>query len=184
MPLSPNYDRLSQQGWAFDNLYATGTRSVRGIEAVLTGFTPSPAQAVVKMPKSQQQFFTLAELLNRQWLRRDVLLRRRKPLRQYARFLSRQRLHPHHRPGQLQEAGVYRLDGPYPTRIFFQGRRRIPWTACERKTVLRTGVQFQQSRSVRIPRRTHRAVRTARSRPATTRRDQPTTPLVRSSGRP
>ena len=65
MPLSPNYDRLSQQGWAFDNLYATGTRSVRGIEAVLTGFTPSPAQAVVKMPKSQQQFFTLAELLNR-----------------------------------------------------------------------------------------------------------------------
>ena len=65
LPLSPNYDRLSQQGWAFDNLYATGTRSVRGIEAVLTGFTPSPAQAVVKMPKSQQQFFTLAELLNR-----------------------------------------------------------------------------------------------------------------------
>lgn len=65
MPLSPNYDRLSQQGWAFDNLYATGTRSVRGIEAVLTGFTPSPAQAVVKMPKSQQQFFTLAELLSR-----------------------------------------------------------------------------------------------------------------------
>jgi phosphoglycerol transferase MdoB-like AlkP superfamily enzyme len=65
LPLSPNYDRLSQQGWAFDNLYATGTRSVRGIEAVLTGFTPSPAQAVVKMPKSQQQFFTLAELLGR-----------------------------------------------------------------------------------------------------------------------
>lgn len=65
MPLSPNYDRLSQQGWAFDNLYATGTRSVRGIEAVLTGFTPSPAQAVVKLPKSQQDFFTLAELLTR-----------------------------------------------------------------------------------------------------------------------
>ena len=65
LPLSPNYDRLSKQGWAFDNLYATGTRSVRGIEAVLTGFTPSPAQAVVKLPKSQQEFFTLAELLNR-----------------------------------------------------------------------------------------------------------------------
>ena len=32
---------------------------------MLTGFTSSPAQAVVKTPKSQQQFFTLAELLGR-----------------------------------------------------------------------------------------------------------------------
>ena len=64
-PLSPHFDRLSQQGWAFDRLYATGTRSVRGIEAVLTGFTPTPAQAVVKQPKSQHGFFTLAQLLAR-----------------------------------------------------------------------------------------------------------------------
>lgn len=62
-PLSPNFDALAAQGWAFDRLYATGTRSVRGIEAVLTGFTPTPAQAVVKQPLSQQGFFTLAALL-------------------------------------------------------------------------------------------------------------------------
>lgn len=66
LPLSPNYDRLSQQGWAFTNLYATGTRSIRGIEAILTGFTPTPNQSVVKQPKSQQDFFTLAETLNEQ----------------------------------------------------------------------------------------------------------------------
>lgn len=65
LPLSPNYDRLSRQGWAFDHLYATGTRSIRGIEAVVTGFTPTPAQAVVKQPRSQRDFFTVAELLGR-----------------------------------------------------------------------------------------------------------------------
>jgi phosphoglycerol transferase MdoB-like AlkP superfamily enzyme len=65
LPLSPNYDRLSSQGWALDHLYATGTRSIRGIEAVVTGFTPTPAQAVVKQPRSQRDFFTLAELLGR-----------------------------------------------------------------------------------------------------------------------
>ncbi|MCL1120891.1 LTA synthase family protein [Shewanella seohaensis] len=63
MPLTPNIDALSQEGWYFDNLYATGTRSVRGIEAVTTGFTPTPARAVVKLGKSQTGFFTLAELL-------------------------------------------------------------------------------------------------------------------------
>lgn len=63
LPLSPHYDRLSEQGWAFTRLYATGTRSVRGIEAVTTGFMPTPAQAVVKRPRSQKGFFTLAQVL-------------------------------------------------------------------------------------------------------------------------
>lgn len=64
-PLSPNYDRLSEQGWAFERLYATGTRSVRGIEAVLTGFPPTPAESVVKLPATHQRFFTLADVLGR-----------------------------------------------------------------------------------------------------------------------
>ncbi|PIW63015.1 LTA synthase family protein [Shewanella sp. CG12_big_fil_rev_8_21_14_0_65_47_15] len=63
LPLTPNIDALSKEGWYFDNLYATGTRSVRGIEAVTTGFTPTPARAVVKLGKSQTGFFTIAELL-------------------------------------------------------------------------------------------------------------------------
>lgn len=65
LPLTPNLDRLSEEGWAFERLYATGTRSVRGIEAVLTGFTPTPSQAVVKQPLSQQNFFTIADVLKR-----------------------------------------------------------------------------------------------------------------------
>ena len=65
-PLTPNFDHLAKEGWLFENLYATGTRSVRGIEAVTTGFTPTPARAVVKLTKSQNNFFSIAELLRRQ----------------------------------------------------------------------------------------------------------------------
>ena len=63
--VTPELDKLAQQGIWFDNLYATGTRSVRGIEAIVTGFTPTPARSVVKLPKSQTNFFTIAELLQR-----------------------------------------------------------------------------------------------------------------------
>ncbi|MCC2605311.1 LTA synthase family protein [Planctobacterium marinum] len=63
IPLTPEIDKLNQEGWAFKRLYATGTRSVRGIEAVITGFTPTPSRAVVKLDKSQKDFFTIASLL-------------------------------------------------------------------------------------------------------------------------
>ncbi|WP_296146287.1 LTA synthase family protein [uncultured Flavobacterium sp.] len=62
-PLTPNFDQLTKDGLLFTNLYSTGTRSVRGIEAVVTGFLPSPSESVVKMSNSQTGFFTLAELL-------------------------------------------------------------------------------------------------------------------------
>lgn len=69
LPLTPYLDELSKQGWWFENLYATGTRSIRGIEAVITGFPPTPASSVVKLGKSQNNFFTLAYLLNQQGYR-------------------------------------------------------------------------------------------------------------------
>ena len=65
IPITPEIDKLNAQGWAFNRLYATGTRSVRGIEAVITGFTPTPSRAVVKLNKSQKDFFTIASLLKR-----------------------------------------------------------------------------------------------------------------------
>ncbi|WP_456295096.1 LTA synthase family protein [Vibrio sp. AK197] len=60
---SPNMDKLIDEGWAFTRMYASGTRSVRGLEAVTTGFSPTPARSVVKLGKSQTQFFTIADLL-------------------------------------------------------------------------------------------------------------------------
>ena len=65
LPLTPELDVLSGEGLWLERLYATGTRSVRGIEAVVTSFLPTPAEAVVKLPRSEHGFFTLAELLRR-----------------------------------------------------------------------------------------------------------------------
>ena len=66
LDITPELDELYQQGWGFDNLYATGTRSVRGIEAITTGFTPSPSRSVVKLSKSQHNFFSLADVLSQE----------------------------------------------------------------------------------------------------------------------
>lgn len=62
-PLTPQFDKLSKEGLLFTNLYCTGTRSVRGIEAVVTGFLPSPSESVVRLGNSQHGFFTLADAL-------------------------------------------------------------------------------------------------------------------------
>lgn len=63
---SPNLEKLKNEGWWFENLYATGTRSVRGIEAVVSSFLPTPARSVVKLSLSQNNFFTIAKHLKHQ----------------------------------------------------------------------------------------------------------------------
>ena len=73
IPITPNIDRLADQGIWFDQLYATGTRSVRGIEAVLAGFPPTPALSVVKLSKAQRDFATLASVLARSGYRSDFV---------------------------------------------------------------------------------------------------------------
>lgn len=66
LPVTPELEKLKQQGLWFEQLYATGTRSVRGIEAVVAGFPPTPAQSTVKLSNSQQHFTTLASILKAQ----------------------------------------------------------------------------------------------------------------------
>ncbi|MBU2280188.1 MAG: LTA synthase family protein, partial [Gammaproteobacteria bacterium] len=66
VPVTPELEKLKTQGIWFENLYATGTRSVRGIEAVVAGFPPTPAQSVVKLSNSQQNFTTIASVLKSQ----------------------------------------------------------------------------------------------------------------------
>ncbi|WP_438969805.1 LTA synthase family protein [Methylophaga sp.] len=61
--LTPHLSALKETGWWFENLYATGTRSVRGIEAVISGFPPTPARSVVKLSLAQNHFFTIADYL-------------------------------------------------------------------------------------------------------------------------
>lgn len=73
LPVTPELERLKHGGWWFERLYATGTRSVRGIEAVVTGFPPTPAQSVVKLTKAQGGFATLANILQNQGYRTSFI---------------------------------------------------------------------------------------------------------------
>ena len=61
--VTPELDKLADEGMWMTNLYATGTRSARGIEAVITGFPPSPSRSVLKLGLAQQKFVTLASIL-------------------------------------------------------------------------------------------------------------------------
>ena len=46
--LTPNLDSLLNQSISFENLYATGTRTVRGLEAITLSVPPSPGRSIVK----------------------------------------------------------------------------------------------------------------------------------------
>lgn len=66
LPVTPELEKLKNEGWWFEQLYATGTRSVRGIEAVVAGYAPTPARSVVKLSLAQHNFYTLALGLGQQ----------------------------------------------------------------------------------------------------------------------
>lgn len=55
---TPCFDSLVSEGMLFSHVYATGNRTVRGIEASLVGLPPIPGQSVVKRP-GDQNLFTL-----------------------------------------------------------------------------------------------------------------------------
>ena len=50
--ITPELDKLADQGLLFTNLYATGTRTVRGLEALSIGTPPTPGQSIVRRPKN------------------------------------------------------------------------------------------------------------------------------------
>lgn len=54
--LTPNLDRLSGESLFFTHLYATGTRTVRGLEAITLAIPPLPGTSIVKRPKNENFF--------------------------------------------------------------------------------------------------------------------------------
>jgi phosphoglycerol transferase MdoB-like AlkP superfamily enzyme len=64
LPLTPNLDEWSSKGLWLTNLYATGIRSARGLEAIVSGFPPSSSRSVLKLGKSQGNFYTMAHTLS------------------------------------------------------------------------------------------------------------------------
>lgn len=50
--LTPQLDRLAREGLLFERMFATGTRTVRGLEALSLGTPPIPGQAIVHRPNN------------------------------------------------------------------------------------------------------------------------------------
>ncbi|MAO16029.1 MAG: sulfatase, partial [Muricauda sp.] len=59
--LTPNLDSIAQAETHFSNLYATGTRTVRGMEAITLSIPPTPGRSIVKR-KHNQNLFTIGEV--------------------------------------------------------------------------------------------------------------------------
>lgn len=54
--ITPNLDALSKKSLFFKNLYATGTRTVRGMEALSLSIPPTPGNAIVRRPNNENLF--------------------------------------------------------------------------------------------------------------------------------
>ncbi|MCO4293524.1 sulfatase-like hydrolase/transferase [Solitalea sp. MAHUQ-68] len=54
--ITPNLDSLAKHSLLFGNLYASGTRTVRGLEALSMGIAPTPGQSTVKRPDNHNMF--------------------------------------------------------------------------------------------------------------------------------
>ncbi|MBK6337629.1 MAG: sulfatase-like hydrolase/transferase [Betaproteobacteria bacterium] len=63
--LTPNLDRLAAEGLQFTRFFATGTRTVRGLEALSLGVPPVPGQSIVRRP-GNEHLATVGEMLEHQ----------------------------------------------------------------------------------------------------------------------
>ena len=54
--LTPNLDRLAGESLWFSNVYATGNRTVRGLEALSLALPPTPGQSIVRRPANDTLF--------------------------------------------------------------------------------------------------------------------------------
>lgn len=65
--LTPNLDRLAREGLSFTRLYAAGTRTVRGLEALSAALPPLPGKSVVRWPDMGGLNTLGGYLANRGW---------------------------------------------------------------------------------------------------------------------
>ncbi len=73
LPVVQKLETWRNRSFWFDNLYASGTRSARGLEAVVTGFLPTRTPSVLGMERAQHDFFTLAQALRKQGYRTEFV---------------------------------------------------------------------------------------------------------------
>lgn len=63
--LTPNLDRLAGESMLFTNLYATGTRTTRGLEAVTLSIPPTPGRSIVKRIGHETNLWSIGNVLKK-----------------------------------------------------------------------------------------------------------------------
>ncbi len=63
--LTPVLNRLAKESLFFENLYATGTRTVRGMEALTLNLPPTPGQAIIYRPEGINLTTTFSTFIDR-----------------------------------------------------------------------------------------------------------------------
>lgn len=61
--LTPNLDDLAEKSLFFENFYATGTRTTRGLEAVTLSIPPTPGRSIVKRLGRESGMWSLGNVL-------------------------------------------------------------------------------------------------------------------------
>ncbi|MCZ3030394.1 sulfatase-like hydrolase/transferase, partial [Acinetobacter baumannii] len=61
--LTPNLDALRRHSLYFNNFYATGTRTDRGLEAITLAIPPTPGRSIVKRIGRESGFASLGQQL-------------------------------------------------------------------------------------------------------------------------
>jgi len=61
--VTPNFDRLARKGILFENFYATGTRTNRGVVSVLCSFPSQPTRSIMKRFSANYPFMSIAQIL-------------------------------------------------------------------------------------------------------------------------
>ena len=66
--ITPNIDKLINESLVFNNLYATGNRTVRGLEALTLCLPPCPGESVIKQKNNKNIFSTGKILKNKEYI--------------------------------------------------------------------------------------------------------------------
>ena len=61
--ITPNLDALVDKSLFFENFYATGTRTTRGLEAITLSIPPTPGQSIVKRIGREKNMWSLGNVL-------------------------------------------------------------------------------------------------------------------------
>ena len=69
---TPTLDSLTKESVSFTNLYATGTRTIRGMEAISLAIPPTPGRSIVKR-ENNDDLFTIGEIFKQKGYSRTFI---------------------------------------------------------------------------------------------------------------